>query len=112
MQQFIKRKPHPKKMKWRIKNPTVIIENYDGLLSMDEEEQTVTTGDLYDFKQFTEEEQHTNQKERAFERFMKIIFVLSENKKRVVHEGKKSQDRHMYFDAFLTFDIMKAIKNR
>ena len=97
-------------MKWRIKNLAVIVEDYDDGFLPTDEEQKVTRGDLEVFRQFTEKNQHTNQKEIVFERYMKIISVLSENKKKVLHEGKKSQDRHMFFEAFLTFDITKAIK--
>jgi len=97
-------------MKWRIKNPTLDINDFDDYLSTDEEN-TTTIGDKYIYCKYITEQQHTAQKERAFDRFIAITSFLSKTKKIVLHRGgKKEQAKQMYFEAFFTFDIAKACK--
>ncbi|MCL2410419.1 MAG: hypothetical protein FWC97_02135 [Treponema sp.] len=98
-------------MKWRIKNPTINIDSFDDYPIANEEKETAI-GDQYAFDEYIENETTDSEKERADDRYIAIVSVLSENKKKVIHEGKKAQDRHMYFESFFTFDITKAIKDK
>ena len=98
-------------MKWRIKNPTLDIDDFDDYLSADEEN-TVTIGDKYAHKKYIKEQEDVAQKERASDRFIAITSFLSKTQKIALHQGKKAQDKQMYFEAFFTYDITKASKTK